>query len=72
MTEEWNGEKGKEIREQRAKRIYGLPYILFCVTFLDESNLLLFYGIFAGNSKKERKKKEGDAIEGVLLDLRCV
>lgn len=49
-----------------------MPYILFYVKFLVESNLLLFYGIFAGISKKRNKKEGGDAIEGVLMDFRCV
>lgn len=49
-----------------------MPYILFYVKFLIESNLLLFYGIFAGISKEEVKKEGRDAIEGVLMDFRCV
>ncbi len=49
-----------------------MPYIFFCVKFLDESNLLLFYGIFAGVSRKEIEKEGRDAIEGVLMDFVCV
>ncbi len=51
--------------------MYGLPYILFYVTFLVEA--ICFRSMaFSPKFPKKKKKERRDAIEGVLMDLRYV